>query len=77
MTAQQRSPKAGRERFSQSRSHSRRPQSGQQPRLDSLDPAALALALIAAVLVFRLHAGTVLTIGVTAGLGLAIRLLLG
>ena len=47
------------------------------PRLDSLDPAPLALALIAAVLVFRLHAGMVATLGVTAGLGLAVRLLLG
>ena len=47
------------------------------PRLASLDPAALVLALVAVVLIFRLHAGIVVTHGVTAGLGLAVRLLLG
>jgi len=47
------------------------------PRLGNLDPKALALALIAAVLVFCLHAGSIATLGVMAGLGLAVRLLFG
>ncbi len=43
----------------------------------SLDPAVLALALVAAVLAFRLHRGLVEMIAIMAALGIAVKLLPG
>lgn len=40
----------------------------------TLDPVALVLSLVAALMVFRLHAGLVKTLGLAALLGLAVRL---
>jgi chromate transporter len=45
------------------------------PRLASLDPAALLLALAAAVATFRYRVGMLATLGGAAALGLAWRLL--
>jgi chromate transporter len=42
----------------------------------SLDPAALALAILAGLCLFRLRLGVVRTLAVTAAAGLAVRLVL-
>jgi chromate transporter len=47
------------------------------PVLGSLDPLALALAALAAVCVFWLGLGLVRTLGVTAAVGLVVKLALG
>jgi len=46
------------------------------PQLASVDPAALAIAAIAFVLVFRLRWGMAATLAICAGLGAAVRLAL-
>jgi chromate transporter len=47
------------------------------PVLASLDPAALGLAVVAAVALFGFKLGVLRTLGITAGLGIALRLALG